>query len=173
MSERECDRAAARIAPLATTAHYRTNGNRAISVGEGLAPPATTAHYCTNGKPEKRDEQARPLQMNVHRKTSPRGHPERLREARRATRQRRVGSRGAVCLRKPVSFFGVCAFGTVHLPEEKLLVIVRRSRRHSALLHSSVLLRSHRFVVSRLRKTSRTSCAQDDTLEFLFCAYLY
>ena len=44
----------------------------------------------------------------------------------------------------------------------KLLVIVRRSRRHSALLHSSVLLRSRRVAASRLRKTSRTACAQDD-----------
>ena len=69
-----------------------------IFVGEGLVPPAnkrppprkrqprnlcrgrrldvpkTNAYHRTNGKPEKRDEQARPLQTNAHRKTSLRGH---------------------------------------------------------------------------------------------------
>ena len=44
----------------------------------------------------------------------------------------------------------------------RLPVIVRRSRRHSALLHSSVLRRSCRFAASRLRKTSRATRAQDD-----------
>ena len=51
---------------------------------------------------------------------------------------------------------------------EKLLVIVRRSRRHSALLHSSVLLRSASLAYAKLRglRGLLAILLSDDRLKF-------
>ena len=168
MSERECDRAAARIAPPANNRplpHKRQPRN--LCRGRRLDVPKTNAYHRTNGKPEKRDEQARPLQTNFYRKTSPAVILSVLSEMREKsfanpkTESPRRISRRSMFAQTCVFLWRLCirnssfARGKLLYPFIDPIVIPRAC----GLLHSSVLLRSRHFVASRLRKTSTAGFA--------------
>ena len=144
MSERECDRAAARI-----------------------APPATTAHHRTNGKPEKRDEQARPLQTNFYRETSLRGHPEcAFRNERKGFCKSKDGKPtkdlAAQYVRANPCLSLAFVYSEQFICPGKAIVSVYRSHRHSARLRLAPFLGFAPLGKPRLRKTSRATHAQDD-----------